>query len=584
MQLKWAARIAHRGGILLGLLLAFLAVSALPTAASAEEQAEHRVALVIGNGAYRNASPLANPPHDAELIGETLKQLGFTLVGGAPLVDADKPAMESAIREFGRQLQEGAVGLFYYSGHGIQVGGTNYLIPISANIASDVDVKYELVDVGFVLDEMTHANNRLNIVILDACRNNPFGRKSARAMSSGLGQVLAPAGTVIGYATQPDNVAADGTGRNSPYTTALATSLQKPGLDLFGVFNDVGIQVKQVTGGQQQPWLSASPIEGKFFFAGEPEPGAAGVDPDALFWDSIKASTNGEDFQNYLAKFPNGKFADLAKRKLLSDCDKLAASPTDPDRLGDGVAPAAMDSHRAITACKAVSGSQRADYLLGRAYEAANQFDAAAGAYKSSADQGYGPAQSALAALYDTGHGVPADPAQAVAWHRKAAAQGLVASELALADHLASGRGIAKDEAESLRWYRKAAEQGAAPAAAVLGQVFATGRGVGRDDAEAVRWYRKAAEQGVASAQTRLGEAYSEGVGIGRDANEAAKWYRKAAEQGDAAAEYDLGWCYQFGIGVAADAKAAVSWYRKAADQGYAKAKTALASLTGSSD
>lgn len=579
-------RLLRLGGALFGLLLAATVAALLPASAAADEPGEHRVALVIGNGAYRNTTPLANPPHDAELIAGTLTQLGFTLVGGGPLIDADHTSMEQAIREFGRQLQGGAIGLFYYSGHGIQVNGTNYLIPVTADVARDVDVKYELVDVGFVLDEMTHAGNRLNIVILDACRNNPFGKRGMRSMSSGLGQVVAPAGTVISYATQPDNVAADGSGQNSPYTAALAAALHKPGLDLFGTFNDVGLQVKQATNGQQQPWLAASPVEGQFYFSGAPEAAAAQppADPDATYWDSIKTSANTADFQDYLTRFPNGQFVGLARRKLLTECDSLAAAPDDPEKIGAGVAPAAMDTHRAIAACHALSGDSRSDYLLGRAYEVAGQFDAAAAAYRQSADQNYGAAQAALAALYDAGRGVGADPAEAVRWYRKAAGQGIPAAETTLGAHYEQGRGIAKDEGEAGRWYRKAADQGYAPAEAALGQLYGSGRGVAHDDAEAVRWYRKAAEQGVILAQTRLGEAYGEGTGVGRDAGVAIGWYRKAAEQGDAAAQYDLGWCYQFGLGVAADTSNAVLWYRKAAAQGNARAKTALAALTGATE
>ncbi len=360
------------GGLLLRTLLVVVAVLVGSFDARAETTGERRVALVIGNGAYRNAAPLANPTHDAQLIGETLTKLGFTLIGGGPVLDADRPAMESAIREFGRQLQSGAVGLFYYSGHGIQVGGVNYLIPVSADITRDSDVKYELVDIGFVLDEMSNAGNRLNIVILDACRNNPFGRRGTRAMSSGLGQLMAPAGTVIGYATQPDAVAAVGVGQNSPYTAALANSVQKPGMDLFGVFNEVGLEVKQATGGQQQPWVSASPIEGQFYFAGAPAAvSQAPADPDALFWDAIKTSANSADFEDYLKRFPEGQFAGLAKRKVLAACDSLASPNADPAHV-----------QAAVAACQALPGDPRADYLLGTNLEAAGRQTEAATAYR----------------------------------------------------------------------------------------------------------------------------------------------------------------------------------------------------------
>lgn len=237
--------------------------------------------------------------------------------------------MEKAIREFGQRLRGGAVGLFYYAGHGVQVKGENYLIPISANVADEADVKYELVSAGFVLDEMANAGNRLNMMILDACRNNPFGGRGLRSASSGLAQVTAPAGTVISYATQPGNVALDGTARNSPFTTALVKAMRKPGQGVFETFNDVGLMVKTATGGKQQPWLATSPIEGGFQFvpakaeqAGvTTQPAAAPTaDPVAIelsFWDSIKGSTLTEDFKAYLEQYPNGRFAGLARNRLV---------------------------------------------------------------------------------------------------------------------------------------------------------------------------------------------------------------------------------------------------------------------------
>ncbi|CAA7618634.1 exported hypothetical protein [Candidatus Terasakiella magnetica] len=229
---------------------------------------EKRVALVIGNGTYRNTASLKNSVNDARLMAETFGALGFHLIGNGPLIDAERPAMEQSIRSFGKALREGAVGVFYYSGHGLQVKGVNYMAPVSAKVSGESDVKYELVDVGFVLDEMGNAGNRLNIVILDACRNNPLSASGIRSVGDGLATMTAPAGTAIAFATQPGNVARDGAGSHSPYTEALAKTLRTPGLDLFDTFNEVGLMVKKSTDGRQQPWLSSSPIEGKFFFAG----------------------------------------------------------------------------------------------------------------------------------------------------------------------------------------------------------------------------------------------------------------------------------------------------------------------------
>jgi Caspase domain len=162
------------------------------------------------------------------------------------------------------------VALFYYAGHGLQVAGVNWLVPVDANIASATDVKYELVDAGFVLDEMTGVGDSLNLVILDACRNNPFATRGLRGIGGGLAQVTAPAGTIIGYATQPGAVAMDGEGMGSPYSSALAKAIVQPGIGVIDALNLVGLEVQRATNGRQEPWLALSPIDGHFAFVQRP--------------------------------------------------------------------------------------------------------------------------------------------------------------------------------------------------------------------------------------------------------------------------------------------------------------------------
>ncbi|CAO3433645.1 caspase family protein [Azospirillum doebereinerae] len=292
---------------------------------------ERRVALVLGNSAYQHAPRLPNPVNDARAIAESLRSAGFELIGGGAQLDLDKAGTERAIRSFGGKLAGADVGLFYYAGHGLQMRGTNFLLPTSANLTKEADVRYELIDIEMVLEEMTLAESRLNIVILDACRNNPFGGRGFRAVSPGLAQMQAPAGTIIAYATQPGAVAADGNGDNSPYTEALSKALLVPGETVFDIFNDVGIAVKRNTGGVQQPWVAASPIEGRFYFLGPttvvtPSPGPAGTDKEAMFWDSIKTSTNRGLFEAYLKQFPQGTFTAIAEAKV-AELGKDAAVP-----------------------------------------------------------------------------------------------------------------------------------------------------------------------------------------------------------------------------------------------------------------
>ncbi len=223
---------------------------------------EKRVALVIGNSRYESA-PLRNPVNDANLVAATLREIGFDVIART---DATLREMQLAIREFSRKIQNGSVGLFYYAGHGMQSAGRNFLIPIGASIEVEGDVVLEGLDLNSVLEQMGMAQNRLNIVILDACRNNPFTR-SFRSGSQGLAQVNAPAGTFIAYATAPGQTASDGKGQNGLYTQELMANLRSPGLPIEEVFKRVRVQVKQKSNGVQIPW-DASSLEGSFYFVG----------------------------------------------------------------------------------------------------------------------------------------------------------------------------------------------------------------------------------------------------------------------------------------------------------------------------
>ena len=229
-------------------------------AAGTVAQTEQRVALVVGNGKYDSA-PLRNAVNDARAMGNALKGLGFDVVERENI---DQKEMKKEIQAFGQRLLKGGVGLFYYAGHGMQVNGRNYLIPVGAAIENEKQVEYEAVDAGAVLAEMDFARNRMNIVILDACRDNPFSR-SFRSAAQGLASMNAPTGTVIAYATAPGSVANDGPGDNGVYTGELIKSIQLPGLKIEDVFKQVRSGVRELTQGKQTPW-EASSLEGDFYF------------------------------------------------------------------------------------------------------------------------------------------------------------------------------------------------------------------------------------------------------------------------------------------------------------------------------
>jgi PQQ-dependent catabolism-associated CXXCW motif protein len=285
---------------------------------------EQRVALVIGNSSYV-VSPLKNPVNDAEDIAQTLGTLGFRVTLRK---NATHRQMIEAISAFGQDLKKGGVGLFYFAGHGVQSKGRNFLIPVNANIDGEAQLEFDTVDANRVLAAMDEAGNRVNLVILDACRNNPFAR-SFRSATRGLAQMEAAQGSYIAFATGPGSVALDGDGRNGLYTQHLLRSLKQSDTDVDKVFRRVTADVSRATGGKQVPWVSSS-LTGDFSFKlDRPVAAAPKVDStaapkvdsavnDRVFWESVKDSRNPDELNAYLEKFPDGTFAGLARARLKS--------------------------------------------------------------------------------------------------------------------------------------------------------------------------------------------------------------------------------------------------------------------------
>ena len=282
---------------------------------------ERRVALVIGNSAYQTA-PLRNPANDARDMAAALRDLGFEVIEH---IDADQRVMKRAIWSFGERLRQADVGLFYYAGHGVQIGGENYMIPVGARIEMEPDVEVEGVRVTRVMAEMDKANNGLNIVILDACRNNPFAR-SFRSAERGLARMNAPVGTIVAFATKPGDVAADGAGDNGVYTAELLQAMRTPGLKVEDVFKRTRAGVRRETDGRQIPWEETS-LEGDFYFlpAGTGEspatPATSGDDPasgtdETVYWESVRGSDDPAELRAYLERYPGGAFTELAGLRI----------------------------------------------------------------------------------------------------------------------------------------------------------------------------------------------------------------------------------------------------------------------------
>jgi hypothetical protein len=232
----------------------------------AQAEKPTRVALVIGNARYSDA-PLPNAANDAADMARELKAAGFTVVHRE---NASLKEMHLALREFGDKLGKTSTGVFFFAGHGLQVRGRNFLVPVDSDIAREDEVQFSALDLAAVMEKLDSARNPVNLVILDACRNNPFGKRFAVA-AQGLAQVEAPPGTLIAFSTAPGSVAADGQGRNGLYTRHLLEQMRRPGAPIEETFKSVRAAVRKDSAGRQIPWESTS-LETHFAFHAKSEP------------------------------------------------------------------------------------------------------------------------------------------------------------------------------------------------------------------------------------------------------------------------------------------------------------------------
>lgn len=290
-------------------------------AATAQAPNDIRIALVIGNSAYPGGAALSNPANDARAMSATLKTLGFTVV---ELKDGSRAQMGEAVTQVRESLQgKQGIGMLYYAGHGLQLDFRNYMVPVDARLASADDVAAQAIDIGQVIDAFRAAGNRMNILVLDACRDNPF---AGQASAKGLAPQDAPTGTFLAYATAPGNVADDGDiqAGNGLYTGFLVKELQKPAARIEDVFKRVRLQVRQHSKGRQIPWESTSLEEDFYFNTGvkvqAPKPDAKARElaflAEKTQWDLIKGSRSVDDFYAFVAKFPSGGISEIAQARI----------------------------------------------------------------------------------------------------------------------------------------------------------------------------------------------------------------------------------------------------------------------------
>src|SRR3979411_3182301 len=315
----------------------FLSLMCMLFAADAAQdsaKADKRVAFVVGNGAYRNVATLPNPAIDAKAMAAVLRNVGFDVVEGTNLT---RDTMTERLLEFGQKAQGADVAVFFYAGHGIAIDGINYLLPVDADITSEMDVKLgNAINVDLTLDQ-TMSDAKVKLVFLDACRDNPFAAKiksnsATRSVSvqTGLAEMKSGEGTLIAFATGPGQTALDGQeGTNSPFTRALMANIAKPGVEIQQAKTQVRAQVNEETNKGQLPWGHTNLI-GSVYLNGAPAsagpataaaparvaPAAApGSDVEVEFWRSIKDSNKPEELNAYLSTYPNGQFKPLARQR-----------------------------------------------------------------------------------------------------------------------------------------------------------------------------------------------------------------------------------------------------------------------------
>ena len=342
LGLAFRARITAARTLALGAVAAMVGVAVMATALPAQAAPDRRVALVIGNSAYTAVPRLANPQRDATAISASLKRLGFEVVEG---YDLKMDEMTGIVREFAQKLDGAKAGVVYYAGHGIAVGDENYLIPVDASLKSEADLDFRAVNVQLILRQMQR-DERVNILILDACRDNPFATQLAaksRSVARGLTAIetQSASGILIAFATDPRATALDGEkDGNSPFTSALLKHIETPEVSITTVMDRVRADVWENTGKKQKPWTNSS-IIGEFKM--NPTLKLAAVDPslaikaidgavqvpstpapvnmeraqmDVRMWETAERGNSPGDYKAYLEAFPTGQFASFAKNRL----------------------------------------------------------------------------------------------------------------------------------------------------------------------------------------------------------------------------------------------------------------------------
>lgn len=583
--------------------------------------AAKRVALLIGNEKYVATSQLNNPANDVELMKASFEEAGFDSV--TTVHDVGRQAMVKALRDF-EDLATGAdVAIVYYSGHGMEMNGQNFLLPTDVKLQTDKDIEDEAVGLDRVQRSLEGAT-KLKLVILDACRNNPFEQSmtrsiSTRAVSRGLARVEPEsADLLVAFASKAGTVALDGEGKNSPFATALAKYLTEPGVDVRIALGKVRDEVVSVTNRGQEPFVYGS-LGGAQIFLNIKEVNISitnngeQLSPNsqsaaAADWQNIRDLADKDLIAAFLAKHgsdPVYKMLAEKKLKLLSEAEQTSSVTPDEiawDALKQSTDAAALtrflerypdSKHKAeaeqqIAALEPQKGlnisqtgkdtqASRDCYLLAGEPQSMPGFvgvnflklDSARALTACAQAVNENPDDMMLVNMLGRAQDAGRDYIEARRNYQKAADGGNMYALTNLAWFSVYGTDGAVDVDQGKRMFEQAAKAGNAYGQASLGWLYREGYGgIARDYEEAARWYQLAADQGYANAMATVAWFYREGLGLPKDLAQSLAWYKKAAEGGDVNAMSSLGWAYQNGLGTEQNYVEAKTWYEKAANVG----------------
>jgi tetratricopeptide (TPR) repeat protein len=462
-----------------------------------------RLALVLGNSKYQNAPQLANPANDAQDLAKALRQIGFDVIEQH---DASRDAMVKAVHDFAGKLPSAQVALFFYAGHGLQMNGENYLVPVDAKVETASDVRFNTISLADIQAGM-EGSGGTGIIILDACRDNPFADKLAQGtrgirLPHGLvrTETMAP-GSLVVYSTQPNNVAQDGTGRNSPFTEALLKYVTTPGLEVRQMISRVRGDVLAATANQQTPWDSSS-LVGDVYLASDPADVA--LQPAA----AIKAPP-------VSPLVPPQPPAPDVVAATETECERLAGHHVRRTMVSSANAEGATDWTHAAALCQAEvaahPGDPRFVYALGRAQDRLKNYSAALHNFQTAVDAGDVDALVDLGLLYSAGHGVLQSYPIAFADLSKAAAAGSSLGMANLASMYGNGFGVAKDPVKALDLAEKAIEAGNPFGLRIVANHYFNGSGVPRDYQMAAQYLQQSVDLGDGQAMKFLANMYESG-------------------------------------------------------------------------